>query len=105
MNEGIRMSAKEPFGSHQQPHHHDGSNNDGSKTSSSISSAQDLWQEVWAADLELVWHVHCKIFNQPSLRLVMSKLVSAHPLQDISLTIWGIFIVYLFDLGKKQSTG
>jgi hypothetical protein len=66
----------------------------------STQAALDLVRQSFRSDLQLVWDVHCYVHNSPPLRSMMRRVVSAHPLADISLATWCIFIAYVYDLGK-----
>jgi len=66
-----------------------------------IQAVQELKERLFDADLSFTWELHCYLFNSP-FRSFLSKAVSAHPLNDISLIIWAVFIAYLYDFGEPK---
>ena len=65
----------------------------------SSQAAQELSQRLFDADLQFAWDLHCYLYNSP-FRQFLSKVVSAHPLNDISLATWTVFLAYLYDYGE-----
>lgn len=60
------------------------------------------YEEIIENDLENMWAINRFCKARPWIETMMNRIVSKHPLQDICLVLWIVFIVGWIEAGHSH---